>query len=432
MVSRVVLLVLVVFALPERAYAGLYYSGERTNELPAQWRGFLLDQKTLRSIAAAPKKGEPENPVRGRYMEEATKLERKRDRSADEIAELGALYVRLGEVGKAIGLLRPGQAKYPNHFHIAANLGTAWQLQGDLAQAAAALEEAVRLAPGKYQAAEEAHLRLVRHRLANPGKAGGLDDLFGVAYVGDGGKYKPGVMSAATKKKLPARSVALTQYLALWLPADGPLLWQLAELASAHGDIKTAAAMMDGCVVQFAMTNPELRSRRKMMREAAGPTATGIDDSKTDHSDKHTLVFRSRRPLLSRIDLASLPAISVTGVNELPWPLIQETVLDRKYRPNFPKHLRELDGKEVRLVGFMQPLKAEIDMAIFLFIEYPVGCWFCETPEPTSIVLIEMEEGQTAKYQRGLLRVIGRLKLNEDNPEDFLYSIVDARVAGID
>ena len=43
------------------------------------------------------------------------------------------------------------------HFRIAANLGTAWQLQGDLQQAALALQQAVLLAPGKMQAAEQYH-----------------------------------------------------------------------------------------------------------------------------------------------------------------------------------------------------------------------------------------------------------------------------------
>ena len=74
------------------------------------------------------------------------------------------------------------QRSHPNHFHIAANLGTAWQLKGDLEQAASCLEEAVRLAPGNNLQAETYHLKLVRGRLK---KASGLDDLFGVRFVGE-------------------------------------------------------------------------------------------------------------------------------------------------------------------------------------------------------------------------------------------------------
>ncbi|MCS7046060.1 MAG: hypothetical protein NZO58_06865, partial [Gemmataceae bacterium] len=242
--------------------AGLYYSGEAYAELPSQWRGFLLDQRTLRNLSVAKPSVGDENPARTRYLEEAARLQGKQSLSADEKADLGALYVRLGEVAKAVAVLRAAQREHPDHFFIAANLGTALQLQGNMSHAADALREAVRLAPDKWQAAEELHLKLVLLRMRSPRTAAGLDDLFGVRYVNDLGRFEPGTIAAAEKKKLPARAVALVQQLALWLPGDGPLLWQLAELANAHGDVRNAAAMLEGCVVQFNMTDPELRRRR--------------------------------------------------------------------------------------------------------------------------------------------------------------------------
>src|SRR5262249_25756386 len=157
------------------------------------------------------------------------------------------LYVRLGEPVRAIAVLREAQRAFPNHFTIAANLGTAWQLAGDLAQAAAALQQAVHLAPGKLLQAEEYHLKLVRQRLKQGKAVQELDDLFGVRYVGPKGEYEPGKLADDERKKLPPRAAAVLQQLALWLPADGRVLWQLAELAAAHGDVGSAAAMADGC-----------------------------------------------------------------------------------------------------------------------------------------------------------------------------------------
>src|SRR5436305_564103 len=78
-----------------------------------------------------------------------------------------------------------------------------------------------------------------------------------------------GRLAAAERKKLRAEAVADLQRLALWLPADGRLLWLLAELAAAHGDVRTAAAIMDGCVTEFGLRAPELRRHRRAMREAA-------------------------------------------------------------------------------------------------------------------------------------------------------------------
>ncbi|HZZ80456.1 MAG TPA: DUF3299 domain-containing protein, partial [Gemmataceae bacterium] len=384
--------------------------------------------RALRNIAVKPKNDADASPLRQRYLQDVKKLQAKAKLSADEIADLGALLIRLGDAEKAVEILRPAQREHPNHFAIAANLGTAWQLLGDLRQASASLEEAVRLAPGKQQAFEEAHLKLVRARLRN--KTGGLDDLFGVRFDNDKGDYEPGKFAAAEKKKLPARAVEITQQLGLWLPADGPLLWQLAELANAHGDINNAAAMMEGCVSQFGMADATLKARRQILREAADKLAS----AKGEHTQKHTgtIAFRSRRPLITESLTNTLPPIDAKGINPVPWELFGETSIEKPFKVSFPKYLQELDGKQIALTGFMYPLREDPDMVAFLFIESPVGCWYCEMPETTGIVYIEMPAGATARYQRGLVRVIGRLALNRSDPEEFLYTVKDAKVAPAD
>ncbi|MCI0637759.1 MAG: DUF3299 domain-containing protein [Gemmataceae bacterium] len=425
---------LVLLAVRQSAEAGLYYSGENFAELPAQWRGFLLDQRTLRNIAQKPTPQNPASPARLRYEEEAAKLEkqsRERALTADEIADLGALYVRLGETGKALTVLRQAERRHPNHFRLIANLGTAWQLHGDLTQAALALEQAVRLAPGKFLQAEQFHLKLVRLRMKN---SGGLDDLFGVRFQNDKGDYEPGKLADAEAKKLPVKAVAVAQQLALWLPADGLLLWQLAELANAHGDVKNAAAMLDGCVLQFQMNHAELRRHRQLVRAAADELPKTAVGAKEPHETKHagTIAFRSKRPLISKLDTTPLPPISDTGVNALPWDLLGETAVDAKFRPTFARYLRELDGKQVSLTGFMQPLRDDLELGSFLFLEYPVGCWYCEMPDTTQIVFVELPLGKTTAYQRGLVRIVGRLSLNDTDPEDFFFAMREARVAGVD
>src|SRR5262245_37199695 len=100
---------LVLLTLPAATRAGLYNSGEPLAELPSQWLGFLLDQRALRNLAVKPKAGVPANPLRQRYEEELGKLQKAaKDRklTADELADLGALYVRLGETAKAVDVLR--------------------------------------------------------------------------------------------------------------------------------------------------------------------------------------------------------------------------------------------------------------------------------------------------------------------------------------
>lgn len=432
--SCLTLFALVVFAAPARA--GLYYSGETYAALPSQWRGFLMDQRSLRNIAGAPPKGQDAGPLRSRYQNEAARLQKRlnaeRQLPADEWADLGAIYVRLGEPGRAVELLRVAHRNHPNHFAIAANLGTASQLVGDLAQAALALQHAVHLAPGKVLQAEELHLKLVRLRLKQGKASADLDDLFGVRYVGPRGEFEPGRLADDQRKKLPARAVALTQQLALWLPADGRLLWQLAELANAHGDLVSAAAMFDGCVLQFGMTSPEVRRRRLLLRDAADSLAKS-GPATFDHT-KHGggLAFRSARPLTTKLDAASLPPISAAGVNPVPWELFGETTVGKPFRPVFADYLRQLDGKQVALTGFMYPLREDPEATAFMFIENPVGCWYCEQPDMTAIVLIEMPDGKSFHFTRGQIHVRGKLVLNASDPENFLYTIRDAQVESKD
>src|SRR5438477_8545997 len=88
------------FSLAMPARAGLYYSGETFAELPSQWRGFLLDQRMLRGIAVKPTSINPASPARLRYEEAAAKLAslaKQRKLTADDAADLGALYIRLGD-----------------------------------------------------------------------------------------------------------------------------------------------------------------------------------------------------------------------------------------------------------------------------------------------------------------------------------------------
>lgn len=411
------LLALLLMASP--AWAGLHYSGEPLRPLPAQWSGFLLDHRALR-LVGNPKFGTdiPSPPLRDTYADAALKLEaaaKSRPLTADESADLGALYVRLGKPERAVEILRPAARAHPDHFRTAANLGTAWQLLGDLEQASAALADAVKLAPESLRPAEELHLKLVRARLKEPKGSDGLDDLFGTTFA------------STDKPKLPADALANVQRLAIWLPSDGRLLWQLGEIANAAGDVRTAANVLDGCVTEFGLKSTELRSRRQNYRAAADAL-----EKAGKHSAGST-AFPSTRPLVRAFDPSRLPKIDPTGTNRLPWPAITETELDRRLKPTFLDHVDKLDGKRVSVAGYMTPSAGRGEgLTGFLLTEFPVGCWFCESPGPTQLVLVETADGKEVDFVRGLIQVTGQLKLNRTDPERYPFVLVDAVVRGAD
>src|SRR6185312_80950 len=432
--TRIVVALVVLIALADSVRAGLYYSGEKIAPLPSKWSGFLVDHRSLRMAGIARPKGGQQAPLREMYLAAAKRLEERAKRqalTAEESADLGALYIRLGQSDKAVEVLRAAARRFSNNFHVAANLGTAWQLSGDLEQAAAALDDAVRLAPAPSRRFEEFHAKLVRLRLKE-GKAAAkpesVDDLFGVRFVGESGKPEAGRIAAKEFKKLPADAAAIVQFLALSLPAEGRLIWQLAEIANAHGDVRTAAAILDGCVTEFAMASADLRARRQLYRAATEAFAK----SPTSERHKGTFAARSPRPLVRKFDASKLPPIRSDGPNPLPWGLMAGTTVDAEARPMFPEHLSKLDGKTVAIVGFIQPLGDAKEFRGFLLLEYPIGCWFCETPEPTGLISVELAAGTKASARRGPVKVTGVLELNRDNPEDFLFRLKDAKLGEVE
>lgn len=410
---------LVLVATP--AYAGVYDTAADPPALPSRWAGFLPDHRALRAAAVERPADALPSPLRADFLAVADRLARKANPTADEAADRGAALIRLGRAADAVAVLRPAARRGPEHFRTAANLGTAWQLAGDAEQAAAALADAVRLAPERFRRGEEFHLKLVRLRLAE-GRAAlrpaAPDDLFGVRYSGE-----PGKMAPAEFAKLPADAVAVAQHLALALPADGRLLWQLGELANAHGDVRTAAAILDGCVTEFNMSAPDLRAHRAAYRAAADRLAKQPDHA----AHRGTIAFRSARPVVRRFDTSALPPVRGDRPNPLPWGVLGDTDL-APAGPAFPPHLLALDGKPVVLTGFVQPPGEGDEFRTFLLLEYPVGCWFCETPDPTRVVSVELAPGVRVGRRPGQVKVTGVLALNRTDPEGYPVTVRAARV----
>ncbi len=391
---------LMVLVLAPTAEAGVHYSGDTFRPLPARWNGFLPDLRQLRA---------PAGPLHDRYAAALAALERVPTPTADQLADLGALHLRLNQPTRALGVLRPAVRQRPEHFRLAANLGAAWHLHGDLMQAADALDEAVRLAPPGLRPGEELHRTLVRRRLA------------------EGPAREPAAPDRLFADPPPADAVGRVQGLLLSLPADGRLLWLLAELAVAAGDVRAAAAMLDGCVTEFGMGSPTLRARRQAVRQLADAA------EKQGHAPPSAVPFQSPRAFARLIDPAALPAVKREGVNPLSWAVLGETEIGPRGRPTFLPYLETLDGRRVELPGHMTPVgTAEAEVGAFLLTEAAVGCWFCEVPGPTQAVRVELPDGASTPVARGAVRVTGVLKLNRADPEGLPVMIVEATVRPAD
>src|SRR5262249_13511991 len=97
------------------------------------------------------------------------------------------------------------------------------------------------------------------------------------------------------------------------------------------------------------------------------------------------------------------------------------------FKPAFPQYLQDLDGKRVQLTGFMAPAPSA-DPGSFLLTEYPIGCWFCESPDPTVLVRVDLDADAIAERPKGAIKGGGVWQLNRTDPERQLYRIAGAKV----
>ena len=134
------------------------------------------------------------------------------------------------------------------------------------------------------------------------------------------------------------------------------------------------------------------------------------------------------------LDPARLPKLKPDGVNELVWAALAETEYSPRGKPAFLKYLDDLDGKRVSVTGFMAPGAGGRgdELADFILTENPVGCWFCETPGPTQVLVVELAPGLTAEPTRQVVKITGTLKLNRTDPEQYPFTLTGAKLTAAD
>lgn len=417
-----------IFLFESLVFGGVYYSQESFNELPSQWRGLLMDQRQLRQLAVEPKPKQTSTEFRKKYLQDSSrldKLSKERKLQPEEFADLGALLIRLNQSPQALETLRKADREYPQNFRILANLASAWQVLGEFDRAIQVSEQAITLAPGKYVGAEKLHLFWIKQLKKQ--KAGQkTDNLFSLQFQSQAGKYLPGGIDPAQLKNIPADAIASAQLLALWFPADPLLLIQLAEIANASGDPEVALAMMDGCVTEFGLREGMLLDHRRILKEHLQSRKTAKDEKHQDH--KNWFVPKSMRPFaLDKMEL-DLPPIKANAVNLLPWLVLAQTQVDRKALAQYPKYLKQLENQKVQIEGYMQPVGEEHESSTFLLLENPVGCWYCEMPSLNGMVLVELKDSKVVRMSRQAQIIRGKLQLRKDDPEKFLFTILEAEM----
>ncbi len=103
-------------------------------------------------------------------------------------------------------------------------------------------------------------------------------------------------------------------------------------------------------------------------------------------------------------------SLSVGDAIEVDWKLLGE--LDY-ITGKASTELQSLDGKDVKVPGFMVPLEDNMKAVTeFLLVPSPQACIHVPPPPPNQMVLVEMASSANAKVEFGPIWIYGKLMLH--------------------
>lgn len=115
-----------------------------------------------------------------------------------------------------------------------------------------------------------------------------------------------------------------------------------------------------------------------------------------------------------------------------PWSLLESTREIQRTergviysRPQFPAAVQALNGKRVRVAGWMMPLQQGERQTHFVLLAYPPGCPFHLHAGPTQFVEVKAPQGVPFSYDSVVIE--GTLELLGQDESGIFYRISDGR-----
>lgn len=139
-------------------------------------------------------------------------------------------------------------------------------------------------------------------------------------------------------------------------------------------------------------------------------------------------MLRRLLPLTFVLLLLPLAAHAQTAIS---WETLAQVKLTKsgtKFSPKFDAKVQQLNGKQIKLKGFMLPLDQAAKQQHFILSANPVAnCFYCLPGGPESLVEIKADRAVDFSYDP--VEVSGRLELLQSDPMGMYYRVVGAKVS---
>ncbi len=113
------------------------------------------------------------------------------------------------------------------------------------------------------------------------------------------------------------------------------------------------------------------------------------------------------------------------------WQTLSKVVYKQKYfedagyeldMPVFHPELKELEGKEIKLKGYILALEGIKDQEHFMFSLFPFDiCYFCGGAGPETVVEVFTKNKKKIRYTSKSVMIKGVLELNNDDINMHMY-----------
>jgi len=201
--------------------------------------------------------------------------------------------------------------------------------------------------------------------------------------------------------------------------ADGqPLANERLQASSASGNM---------IVEHEPITGADGKTEVMVIAEKLGEDVIAVSGIGVSQS----LSFRVEEPPVDDFEAyaAAMSVPELEGV--VSWKDLTSAEIDYKdyaLTARFPRKIRELHGKEVRLAGFMTPLENSERQRHFVISSQPPHCFFHFMGGPASVAEIMSPEGIRFSYDPVIIS--GRLEIFESSEMGILYRLNDAKLVG--